>query len=100
MAKDSGSLDDLALSKSTYGLVFLGVPNLGLRYEELRAMVKGQPNQGLIDDLVVDKESEAPHYLTKLNEKFIQTCKEQKFKIVSYYETKLSDTVKVCKRPR
>ncbi len=87
----------MTLFTSTYGLVFLGVPNLGLRNEQLRAMVNGQPNQRLIDDLVVDKESEPSPYLSELTKKFMQICKTQEFQIRSYYERKMSHTLQVSK---
>src|SRR5436305_14754537 len=81
--KNTGSRD---FFKSTYGLLFFGVPNLGLRHEQLRGMVDGQPNEQLVHDLQVMKNSEPTPFLRELGLKFIGACKEQKpgFKIISY----------------
>src|SRR5436305_8013010 len=93
--KNTGSLD---FFKSTYGLLFFGVPNLGLRHEQLREMVNGQPNEQLVHDLQVTKNSEPTPFLRELGQKFIGACKEQKpgFEIISYYEQRKSSTVQVC----
>jgi len=92
--KNTGSLD---FFKSTYGLLFFGVPNLGLRHEQLREMVEGQPNEQLVHDLVVMKNSEPSPFLRELGQKFISACKEQKpdFKIISYYELRERSTLEV-----
>jgi hypothetical protein len=68
---------------------------LGLRNEQLRSMVAGRPSAQLIHDLVVDKNSEAPPYLTMLSQRFVQCCKRYHFRIVSFYEQKESPTVVV-----
>lgn len=34
-------------------MLFFGIPNLGLRNDELKTIVQGQPNQALIDDLTL-----------------------------------------------
>ena len=82
------------LFTSCYGFIFFGVPNLGLRNEQLRSIVRGRPNQRLIDDLVVDKEGEPSNYLNSLADRFADTCKSQ-YKVVSFYESKGSATVEV-----
>jgi hypothetical protein len=81
--------------KSSYALIFFGVPNLGLRYESLRKIVAGQPNEQLIHDLQVDNESEPTPFLRGLAQNFIQCCKLQKpsFQIISYYEQKKTKMV-------
>jgi len=71
------------------------VPNLGLRNNQLEAMVDGQPNEQLIRDLVVDKNSEARPFLLELSQKFEACCKTQHFQVVSYYETLDSPTIRV-----
>ncbi|KFZ23512.1 hypothetical protein V502_02005 [Pseudogymnoascus sp. VKM F-4520 (FW-2644)] len=82
--------------KSSYALIFFGVPNLGLRYETLREIVSGQPNEQLIHDLQVDEESQAKPFLETLKQNFIQCCKAQEptFQIISYYEQKKTKMVK------
>lgn len=75
--------------------MFFGVPNLGLRNEQLCKLVDGQPNEQLIKNLVTDKDSEHSSYLNELCQKFLQTCRAQDFEIVSYYERKTSPTVQV-----
>lgn len=42
--------------KSSYGLVFFGVPNLGIKNKPLQEMVKGQLSAELITELQVDDE--------------------------------------------
>ena len=83
------------LFRACYGFVFFGVPNGGLRNEQLRAMVHSQPSAKLIDDLVVDSDSEAPPLLKALATKFQKCCMEQDFSIVSFYEREASHTVAV-----
>ncbi|KFY96739.1 hypothetical protein V498_02511 [Pseudogymnoascus sp. VKM F-4517 (FW-2822)] len=82
--------------RSSYAILFFGVPNLGLRYETLQEIVSGQSNFQLIHDLLVDEESEPKPLLVALKQKFIQCCKDQKppFKIISYYEQKKTKMVK------
>jgi hypothetical protein len=82
---------------STYGLILLGVPNLGLRHPQLMTMVEGNPNQQFVRDLVVDEDEAPSPYLDELTGKFIRVCSRitPPFHIVSYYETERSPTVKV-----
>ena len=82
---------------STYGLVLLGVPNLGLRHPQLMTMVEGNPNQQFVRDLVVDEDEAPSPYLNELTAKFSRVCSRvtPPFHIVSYYETERSPTVKV-----
>lgn len=83
--------------KSSYGLVFFGVPNLGLRNEPLREVVAGQLNWQLIHDLQVDDEAEPTPYLRELAKKFIDCSEAQKpsFKITAYYEQRKTVPAKV-----
>jgi surfactin synthase thioesterase subunit len=82
---------------STYGLILLGVPNLGLRHPQLMTMVEGNPNQQFVRDLVVDEDEAPSPYLDELTAKFSRVCSRvtPPFHIVSYYETERSPTVKV-----
>ncbi|RDW85549.1 hypothetical protein BP5796_03874 [Coleophoma crateriformis] len=69
MKKDDQSRD---LFRSAFGLIFFGVPNLGLRHEQLRTMVGKKPNKKLVDDLITTNETEASTYLSELKQKFEQ----------------------------
>ena len=91
---DKQSIDFL---RSSYGMLFFGVPNLGLRNSQLQTMVIGQPNAHLVRDLVVDKDSEPSSYLKELSRKFMKCCKTQepRYEIVSYYERRESPIVEV-----
>jgi len=82
---------------STYGLILLGVPNLGLRHPQLMTMVEGNPNQQFVRDLVVDEDEAPSPYLNELTAKFSRVCSRvtPPFHIISYYETERSPTVKV-----
>jgi hypothetical protein len=73
-----------------------GVPNTGLRNrEQLQKIVKGQPNESLINDLVVDRSGQPQAYLRGLTTRFAMKC-EDRYKVVCFYETKFSPTVQVC----
>ena len=91
---DKQSIDFI---RSSYGMLFFGVPNLGLRNSQLQTMVVGQPNAHLVRDLVVDKDSEPSSYLKELGWKFMECCKTQepRYEIMSYYERRESPTVEV-----
>jgi hypothetical protein len=82
---------------STYGLILLGVPNLGLRHPQLMTMVEGNPNQQFVRDLVVDEDEAPSPYLDELTAKFSRMCSKvtPPFHIFFYYETERSPTVKV-----
>ncbi|CVK92445.1 uncharacterized protein FMAN_07341 [Fusarium mangiferae] len=82
------------LSKATYGLLFFGVPNLGLRNNQLETLVHGQPNQALIHDLLVDDDSEPSNYLKRLADEFSERCKDQ-YRVVSFFERRHSPTLKL-----
>jgi hypothetical protein len=81
--------------KSCYALLFFGVPNLGLRNDQLRSIVKGQPNERLINDLAVDKDSEPSPFLSSLSRRFADCCKNQGFEVISFYERRESPTLMV-----
>lgn len=75
--------------QSCYALLLFGVPNKGLEVTSLRSMVKGQPNEKLIDDL--DKSS---HFLRRHNH-FWKFYIPENTRVVSIYETKPTRTVMV-----
>lgn len=68
------------------GLIFFGVPNLGLNHTALNVVVGDQPAKKLIQDLVVDGDNEASSYLNVLNRSFDRCCKKQNFEIIAFYE--------------
>ena len=92
---DREDRQSLNLSLASCGLLFFGVPNLGLRNSQLETMVVGQPNARFVRDLIVDNESEPSSYLKELSRKFIKCSMVQdpKYQIVSYYERRASRTV-------
>ncbi|KAI0163841.1 hypothetical protein GGR57DRAFT_497931 [Xylariaceae sp. FL1272] len=82
------------LSEICVGLLFFGVPNHGLRNEQLLSLVDGQPNKPLIRSLVVDKDTEPSEFLDRLSRDFAKCCKDQYY-IVSFYERKKSRVVEI-----
>lgn len=83
---------DSVLSKSCHGLVFFGVPNLGLNNHELATLVRGQPNEALISDLLVDKDSEPSRFLKRLANQFSGKCRHH-YRVVSFFERRESRTL-------
>ncbi|KAK2042669.1 hypothetical protein LZ31DRAFT_525790 [Colletotrichum somersetense] len=90
--RSDGAVADLA--KACYALLFFGVPNLGLRNDQLMTMVHGQPNAGLIHDLIVDNDSEASTFLKRLADQFSETCKGH-YRVMSFFERMLSPTLQL-----
>ncbi|CAH0052972.1 unnamed protein product, partial [Clonostachys solani] len=80
------------ISRATYGILFFGVPNHGLRNEQLRTLVDGQPNKAFINDLLVDDDSEASGFLKRLTVQFAESFKGY-YHIVTFYERLLSPTL-------
>ncbi|KAK1579705.1 uncharacterized protein LY79DRAFT_652008, partial [Colletotrichum navitas] len=91
-ARNSRDVQIADLAKTCYALLFFGVPNLGLRNEQLRTMVCGQPNEALVHDLVVDNDSEASTFLKRLADDFAEKCKDH-YRVMSFFERMLSPTV-------
>ena len=58
-------------------------------------MVGEKTSKKLIEDLVVDSDSEASPLLKQLGERFHDCCKGQNFHLKSFYEQKRTHTVKV-----
>ncbi|KAF2176608.1 hypothetical protein K469DRAFT_812982 [Zopfia rhizophila CBS 207.26] len=92
--KKSDDPQNLALCKACYGLLLFGVPNLGLRNEQLNSIVQGRPNQVLIRDLVVDDDSEPSPFLKRISDQFSECCKGQ-YRVISFFERKRSSTVQI-----
>lgn len=91
--QERSDLHDIAAA--THGLVLLGVPNLGLRHNQLQVVVKAQPNEGFVRDLQVQPDGEASQFLSSLTREFsaLDERRRPPFEIVSYYETMSSPTV-------
>jgi len=81
----------------TYRLIFMGVPNLGLKHNQLETVVKGRRNERFVKDLLVNSDGEASQILSHLTSDFSDLDKRRSlpFEIVSYYETVSSPTVVV-----
>ena len=89
--------DWLEVVKVTYGLVFMGVPNLGLRHSQLETVVRGQANEAFIKDLLVKSDGQASQFLKYLTREFADLDRRRSlpFDIISYYETVSSPTIVV-----
>ncbi|KAM0127106.1 hypothetical protein ACHAO1_009690, partial [Botrytis cinerea] len=81
--------------KSSYGLMFFGVPNLGLNNKSLAQIVAGGLNEQMIKDLQVRDEDHGPtQFLSTIKQNFKQCCKEGQFQIRSYYELRKTHMVR------
>jgi hypothetical protein len=83
--------------KSASGLMFFGVPNMGINLGKLREITRDQLNNQLIMDLQLDSESEPTPYMKTLLGRF-RSCHEKQdppMRIISYYEEKMTDTLMV-----
>lgn len=49
----------LEIMTVTYGLVFMGIPNLGLKHNQPETVVKGRRNERFVRDLLVNSDGEA-----------------------------------------
>lgn len=76
--------------RATYALICLGVPNRGMRNDELIKMVKGQTNETLISDLGMRSET-----LQLLHNAFSRIVSARGPNVISVYETQPSNTVQV-----
>jgi hypothetical protein len=90
--KNSSSWVDRNNFKSTYGILFFGVPNRGMNNSSLIAMVEGQSNL----PLVLSLETGHPD-LRDLHNRFCEAFSFRDSIIISFFETETSATVeKVC----
>ena len=74
-------------------MLLFGVPNLGLRNDQLETFVQGQPNADLIHDLVVNNDSEASAFLKRQAREFSEHCKC--YHAITFYEREHSPLLKV-----
>jgi hypothetical protein len=81
--------------RNTHGLVLIGVPNLGLRYEQLWTILGGETNESLVRELLVRSDGEPSQFLNVLTKEFsdIAIDRQAPFEITSYYETLRSPTI-------
>ncbi|KAI1274336.1 hypothetical protein F5Y07DRAFT_390609 [Xylaria sp. FL0933] len=82
------------IHKACYAMLFFGVPNLGLRYEQLRALVRCRPNERLVESLIVDSDSEPSAYLKRITDQFASTFEGQ-YTFINFYELNLSPIIDV-----
>jgi hypothetical protein len=87
--KDSNNVTDNANFRSTYGILFFGVPNQGMDISSLIPMVEDQVNLPFL--LTLGKESQL---LRDLHRKFCSSFDFRDSVIISYYETERSPTAK------
>ncbi|KAL8939772.1 MAG: hypothetical protein Q9211_002590 [Gyalolechia sp. 1 TL-2023] len=92
--KRSANPQHLDICKACHGLLFFGVPNLGLRNEQLKSIVQGQPNEALIRELIVDNDSEPSTFLKRISDQFSECCRGQ-YQVIAFFERKLSPTVQL-----
>ncbi|KAF7915832.1 uncharacterized protein EAE98_010912 [Botrytis deweyae] len=87
--------ENIDFFKSSYGLMFFGVPNLGLNNKSLVQIVAGGLNEQMIKDLQVRDEDHGPtQFLSTIKQNFKQCCKEGQFQIRSYYELRKTQMVR------
>jgi hypothetical protein len=78
------------------GAIMFGVPSLGMEQSHLMAMVEGQANQHLVQDLA---QGGGSNFIRQLNASFEGLSFLRKARILWAYETKESPTVVVSKEP-
>lgn len=76
-------------------MLFFGVPNLGLRYDQLRTIVQDNPNKALVLSLVVDNDAEPSEYLRRISKDFSYACGGYKYEVVNFFERNPTPTVQV-----
>jgi len=82
-----GDESDKANLKSTYGMLFFGVPSQGMSIESLVPMVENQPNRFFLESL-----SKVTDGLRPQRRNFRQVFPFKDSHIISFYETKKSPT--------
>ncbi len=86
---ESGDAVDIRNFRSTYGILFFGVPNQGMDISSLLAMVGSQPNLSFLTMLSKDA-----GVLQELIERFRTVFSFKDSEIISLYETYASRTAK------
>jgi hypothetical protein len=90
VSAQGNSEQDLAILQSCVGFLLFGVPNRGLDASNLAALVRGQKNARLIADL-----NQASPLLLHIDHAFQRSLAYKGCLVVSFYETKDSNTVNV-----
>ena len=85
--KKSENAADRENLKATYGALFFGVPNHGMKTESLHPMVVGGPNESFLLNLGSNSE-----LLLVKSEAFCDAFDFKDSKVISFYETELSPT--------
>ncbi|KAI5789508.1 hypothetical protein FPQ18DRAFT_261384, partial [Pyronema domesticum] len=81
--------ENITLLRSCIGILFFGVPNLGLNHTSIQALVKGQRNARFLQDLSPESE-----FLLSLRHDFRNCHGKMKYcTIVSFYENKDTNSV-------
>ncbi len=90
MASEDASAAESENFKSTFAILFFGVPNQGMDIRSLHAMVRGQPNEPFTS--YFDRDA---GFLHQLINKFREKFHFQDSHIISFFETKASPTAKL-----
>ncbi|KAI1207870.1 uncharacterized protein F4807DRAFT_462313 [Annulohypoxylon truncatum] len=73
--------------EASYGFLFFGVPNRGLRHEELETILGYHDSMGqLVNDIVVNSDTEMKTSLRLLGGNFMDFCETKKLDITAFYE--------------
>jgi hypothetical protein len=89
MLADS-DVKERAILDHVRGAVFFGVPSTGMRTEDIAAMLVGQPNTALVDDL-----SDRSDFLPKLQQQFDGISHIQNLHCVWAFETNVTPSIEV-----
>ncbi|KAI3325775.1 hypothetical protein HD806DRAFT_456639 [Xylariaceae sp. AK1471] len=76
-------------------MLCFGVPNLGLRHDQLRTIVQDNPNEALVHSLIVDNDAEPSEYLRRISNEFSRVCTGYKYKVVNFFERNPTSTVQI-----
>jgi len=79
---------DEAIYNSCAGIFFFGVPHKGLNHQNLLTMVEDQPNEPLVQDLLLKTDAIQLAY-----QNFLRYFRCDDCYITSFYETRQSSTV-------
>lgn len=88
----SGDRSIASILDNILGAIMFGVPSLGMQQSHLMAMVEGQPNELLVQDL---SREGGGNYVRQLHTQFEGLSFLRKARILWAYETKESSTVTV-----
>lgn len=89
---DSGNKGVAGILDNLLGAIMFGVPSLGMQQSHLMAMVEGQANEMLVQDL---SRENGGNYVRQLNKAFNGLSIVHTVKILWAYETKESPTIVV-----